>query len=101
MYNITLITQTYTIKMSTIPNTHEFPPKTIQPINNHSKNGYEIRSDILAIAKDIRLREFDVEFEIWKLLREENPTMPKFPTIDNIIETAGQLYSFVNVSTRK
>lgn len=73
-----------------------------------NKNGYEIRSDILAMAKDMVQSEYSMKFHGWEMSSERDPktnqiigtvTMPEFPGLDKVLETAEKMYSFVNASS--
>jgi len=77
-----------------------------------NKNGYEIRTDILAMAKDLVSQDFAVKFQGWELTAERDEktgqivskvTMPEFPGLDKVLETAEKMYAFVNsgASTKK
>jgi len=75
-----------------------------------SKNGYEIRTDILAMAKDIVESEYRVKFNGWEMTAERDEktgqivskvAMPEFPGLDKVLETAEKMYNFVNQSTKK
>lgn len=76
-----------------------------------NKNGYEIRTEILAMAKDLVSQDFQVKFQGWEMTatRDEKTgqivsrvEMPEFPGLDRILETAEKMYSFVNAAqTRK
>ena len=75
-----------------------------------SKNGYEIRSDILAMAKDLVNEDFHVKFNGWEMTatRDEKTgqivstvEMPSFPGLDKVLETAEKMYSFVNSGVKK
>jgi hypothetical protein len=75
-----------------------------------NKNGYEIRTDILAMAKDIVSQDFAVKFQGWEMTatRDEKTgqivstvAMPEFPGIDKVLETAEKMYAFVNSGTKK
>jgi len=75
-----------------------------------NKNGYEIRTDILAMAKDLVQSEYSVKFAGWEqsVTRDEKTgqivsttTMPDFPGIDKVLETAEKMYTFVNQGTKK
>ncbi len=75
-----------------------------------NKNGYEIRTDILAMAKDLVAQDFQVKFNGWEMTatRDEKTgqivstvEMPTFPGLDKVLETAEKMYSFVNQSTTK
>lgn len=72
-----------------------------------SKNGYEIRTDILAMAKDMVQQDFAVKFQGWEMTAERDPKtgqivtkvgMPEFPGLDKVLETAEKMYNFVNKS---
>lgn len=71
---------------------------------NASKNGYEIRTEILDMAKGLVTDEYNSKFQGWKLSakRDDNGyvvttvEMPTFPGLDAILETAEKMYSFVN-----
>ena len=70
-----------------------------------NKNGYEIRTDILAMAKDLVAQDFQVKFAGWEMTAERDPktnqivnrvNMPEFPGLDKVLETAEKMYAFVN-----
>lgn len=72
------------------------------------KNGYEIRTDILAMAKDLVQAEYNVKFHGWEMSAERDEKtgqvvakvgMPEFPGIDRVLETAEKMYAFVNATT--
>jgi len=86
----------------------EFTPKL--PEVKFTKNGYEIRSDILALAQRQLIAEYQYKFANWELTsRKDDKTgrlisivsMPEFPGLDKILETAEKMYSFVNQATPK
>jgi hypothetical protein len=73
-----------------------------------NKNGYEIRTDILDMAKSLVTEDFHVKFQGWEMTatRDEKTgqivskvDMPEFPGLDKVLETAEKMYSFVNQST--
>jgi len=72
-----------------------------------NKNGYEIRTDILAMAKDLVGQDFQYKYMGWEATVERDKDgkvvtkvgMPEFPGLDKILETAEKMYSFVNQST--
>ena len=75
-----------------------------------SKNGYEIRTDILAMAKDLVQSEYSVKFAGWEqsVQRDEKTgqivstvAMPEFPGIDKVLEAAEKMYAFVNSGVKK
>ena len=75
---------------------------------NQSKNGYEIRTDILGMAKSLVQEDFHAKFQGWELTAKRDEKtgqlistveMPTFPGLDKVLETAEKMYSFVNAST--
>ena len=72
-----------------------------------NKNGYEIRSDVLAMAKDVVMQEYQVKFHGWEMSAKKvdgqlvsTIAMPEFPGMDKILETAEKMYGFVNQSKK-
>lgn len=75
-----------------------------------NKNGYEIRTDILAMAKDMVQSEYSTKFHGWEMsaTRDEKTGqivttvgMPEFPGLDKVLETAEKMYAFVNTGAKK
>lgn len=75
-----------------------------------NKNGYELRTDILAMAKDLVQAEYSMKFQGWEMSAERDEKtgqivtkvgMPEFPGLDKVLETAEKMYGFVNQSTKK
>ena len=75
-----------------------------------NKNGYEIRTDILAMAKDMVQQDFQVKFAGWEMTAERDEktgqivskvNMPEFPGLDKVLETAQKMYDFVNTGAKK
>jgi hypothetical protein len=73
-----------------------------------NKNGYEIRTDILAMAKDMVQQDFQVKFAGWEMTAERDEktgqivskvNMPEFPGLEKVLETAEKMYGFVNSGT--
>jgi hypothetical protein len=69
-----------------------------------NKNGYEIRTDILAMAKGLVTEDFHAKLQGWELTATRNEktgqlistiAMPEFPGLDKILETAEKMYKFV------
>ena len=86
----------------------DFTPKL--PEVKFNKNGYELRTDILAMAKDMVQNEYSMKFHGWEMSAERDEktgqivnkvNMPEFPGLDKILETAEKMYGFVNQSTTK
>ena len=74
-----------------------------------NKNGYEIRTDILAMAKEHVEQEYKAKYAGWEITakRDEKSgqlvstvTMPEFPGLDKVLEAAEKMYGFVNQSTQ-
>ena len=74
-----------------------------------NKNGYEIRSDILAMAKDLVQQDFQVKFAGWEMTAQKDEKtgqivskvdMPEFPGMDKVLEAAEKMYAFVNTGAK-
>jgi hypothetical protein len=81
----------------------DFTPK--MPEVKFNKNGYELRTDILAMAKDVVQQEYQMKFQGWELTAKRDEKtgqlvttvgMPEFPGLDKVLETAEKMYGFVN-----
>lgn len=81
----------------------DFTPKL--PEVKFSKNGFEIRTDILAMAKDLVANDFAMKFQGWEMTAQRDEKtgqivnkveMPEFPGLDKVLETAEKMYAFVN-----
>jgi hypothetical protein len=88
-------------------NTFETPKL---PEVKFNKNGYEIRSDILGMAKDLVQSDFHMKFQGWEMTatRDEKTgqivntiNMPEYPGLDKVLETAEKMYAFVNAGVKK
>ena len=75
-----------------------------------NKNGYEIRADILALAKDSVMEEYHMKFRGWEMsVAKDEKTgqvvttvdMPTFPGLEKIMEAAEKFYGFVNTGNKK
>jgi hypothetical protein len=75
-----------------------------------NKNGYEIRADILDMAKGLISEEFHAKFQGWEMTTAKDPStgklvttvgMPQFPGLDKVLETAEKMYAFVNSGVAK
>jgi hypothetical protein len=75
-----------------------------------NKNGYEIRTEILDMAKDMVQSEFTYKWQGWEMSanRDEKTGqivttvgMPEFPGLDKVLETAEKMYAFVNATNAK
>ena len=70
-----------------------------------NKNGYEIRTDILGMAKDLVMHDYSVKFQGWEMTATKDEKtgqivnkvdMPAVPGLEKIMETAEKMYAFVN-----
>jgi hypothetical protein len=75
-----------------------------------NKNGYEIRTEVLAMAKDLVQSEYHVKFQGWEMSAQRDEKtgqlvtqvgMPEFPGIEKVLEAAEKMYNFVNQTTKK
>lgn len=83
----------------------EFTPKL--PEVKFNKNGYEIRTDILGMAKDLVQSEYSVKFQGWEMSAKRDEKtgqivntvgMPEFPGLEQVLATAEKMYAFVNAA---
>jgi len=77
--------------------------KSMTPQVTVNKNGYEIRTELLGMAKDIVWQDYHAkwgQFEVTSAKEEDtvttSVTFPKVPGVDQVLETAEKLYDFVN-----
>ena len=70
-----------------------------------NKNGYEIRTEILDMAKGLVSEEFHSKFRGWEMsVAKDEKTgqlittvgMPQFPGLEQVLATAEKMYAFVN-----
>ena len=87
-----------------------FTPEVKMPEVKFNKNGYEIRTEILEMAKDLVQAEYSMKFYGWEMSAERDEktgqivnkvSMPEFPGLDKVLETAEKMYSFVNQGAGK
>ena len=80
----------------------DFTPKL--PEVKFNKTGFEIRTEILAMAKDLVAEDFHAKFHGWEVSAERDEKgvittkvgMPTYPGLDKVLETAEKMYAFVN-----
>jgi hypothetical protein len=84
--------------------------KTAVPEVKFNKNGYEIRTQVLDMAKQFTEFEYSMKFNGYEQTAERDPQsgqivtkvgMPDVPGIDKVLETAEKFYNFVNNSYQK
>jgi len=69
-----------------------------------NKNGYEIRTEVLSMAQALVTQDFSYKWNGWEQTVERDKdgnvvaktTVPEFPGLDKVLETAEKMYSFVN-----
>jgi hypothetical protein len=75
-----------------------------------NKTGYEIRTDVLGMAKSLLTEEYHSKFQGWEMsVAKDDKTgqlvttvgMPAFPGLDKVLETAEKMYGFVNAGAVK
>lgn len=80
------------------------------PKVSFTKNGYEIRTEILAMAKDLVAQDFQMKWQGWEMTAKRDEKtgqivntveMPDFPGLDKVLETAEKMYNFVNMAAGK
>lgn len=73
-----------------------------------NRNGYEIRTDVLEMAKDLVINEFQVKWQGWEMSAQKDEktgqllttvNMPAFPGLDQVLDTAQKMYDFVTTGT--
>lgn len=97
--------------MSKNPNsTSILPQLPSMPEVRFNKSGYEIRTDVLAMAKDLVTQDFHMKWQGWEVTatRDEKTgqivnkvDMPQFPGLDRVLDTAEQMYAFISASSDK
>ena len=73
-----------------------------------NKSGYEIRAEILDIAKQFVTEEFHSRYMGWEVSAKRDDKgniittvgMPEFPGLDKIMQTAQTMYDFVSKESR-
>lgn len=74
---------------------------------NRNRNGYELRTDILGMAKDLVQHEYSMKLHGWEVSQHKDAEgkivttveMPTYPGLAEVLETAQKMYDFVNNST--
>lgn len=88
---------------------NKIPPFPKPPEIKFSKNGYELRTDILGMAQNLILEEYKAKYMGWEITQYKDTKTgqlissveaPEFPGLDKIIETAQRMYDFVNLTTK-
>ena len=107
MLLITVQQDIHTYKENNMSTSFETPK---MPEVRFNKNGYEIRSDILSMAKDLVAQDFHAKWQGWEVTAQRDEKtgqivstvkMPEFPGLDKVLETAQKMYDFVNAGNHK
>ena len=86
----------------------DYTPKL--PEVKFNKNGYEIRTEILDMAKGLVSEEFHAKFRGWEISAQRDEKtgqvitkvdMPQFPGLEQVLATAEKMYAFVNAGAKK
>ena len=84
------------------------PQITTQTQENIMSNPYQIRTDVLAMAKSMLDKQYDTQMQIAQKMFEANKEnmelateawnkyIPKMYTIEEVMEKANEMYSFVS-----
>ena len=84
------------------------PQITTQTQENIMSNPYQIRTDVLAMAKSMMDKQYDTQMQIAQKMFEANKEnmelateawnkyIPKMYTIEEVMEKANEMYSFVS-----
>lgn len=82
--------------------------KSLAPQVKTNKNGYEIRTKILEMAKDQCALEYGFKYQGWEMEQRKEGSelvtkveMPSIPGVDQILETANKFYDFVENTHKK
>jgi hypothetical protein len=74
-----------------------------------NKNGYEIRTNVLDMAKQFKEFEFQSKWNGWEITSKRDEKtgeivnkvgMPDIPGVDDVLETAEKFYNFINNSKK-
>jgi hypothetical protein len=84
--------------------------KAAMPKVNFNKNGYEIRTQVLDMARSMAEFEYSAKFQQVELTAKRDPEsgeivhaveFPEIPGTEKVLEAAQKFYNFVNQSTSK
>jgi len=85
-------------------------PEIKVPEVKFNKNGYEIRTEILDMAKSLTEFQYSCKFQGWEQTVERDEKtgqvvtkvgLPEVPGLEQVLETAEKMYAFVNQSIKK
>lgn len=76
--------------------------KNVPEFRATSKNGYEIRTEVLGLAKDQLWQDYHAKFGAWETtVKKEGDEivttvkMPEAPGVEQVLQAAEMMYSFV------
>jgi hypothetical protein len=84
--------------------------KAAMPKVNFNKNGYEIRTQVLDMAKSLAEFEYSAKFQQVEMTAKRDPetgevvqsvNFPEIPGADKVLEAAQKFYDFVNQGANK
>lgn len=82
--------------------------KSTMPKVTINKNGYEIRTEVLDMAKQFTESSYSAKLHGWNLSSEGNGNevvtkvnVPEVPGVDQVLETAQKFYDFINQGSTK
>ena len=84
--------------------------KEAMPKVKFNKNGYEIRTQVLDMAKQWTEFEYAQKFAGWDISSKRDKdtgeivstvNMPQIPGVDQVLENAEKFYDFINKNTSK
>lgn len=85
------------------------PKMPTMPEFKRTKSGYEIRAEILNLAKSFVIDDYHAKFHEWEIdVGKDSKTgelvtainMPQFPGMEQVLGAAEKMYSFVNQTTK-
>jgi hypothetical protein len=85
-------------------------PEIKAPEVKFNKNGYEIRTEILGMAKSMTEFQYSCKFQGWEQTVERDEKtgqvvtkvgLPEVPGLEQVLETAQKMYDFVNQGVKK
>jgi len=88
-------------------NSDRILPEVKLPEVKFNKNGYEIRTDILHMAKEMVQAEYTYKWQGWEMSAKRDEKtgqivntvgMPEFPGLEQVLATAEKMYAFVNAA---
>ena len=85
------------------------PKDNVSPKVQFNKNGYEIRTEVLEMAKHFTEFEYSNKWNGWEITSKRDPQtgeivnkvgMPEIPGTKEVLETAEEFYKFVTGTSK-